>query len=216
VDSEAALRQRFAGIGIEAGKPFDAAALPPAEREAITAGIADANQALEQFVATEINTGKVSSADMFGTRAALKDNYLYRFAGAKLGIYGNSASEADYQSYFVDAQGRPADGSPRRRASELRSALGSNVSPSIALVATPSRVRTSSWVFRSVPASSSFATPAISPCVRRAAESDGDRRAESHSNAGQPGCCQIHRLGCFAAMIASLSEVIIGNNHLTE
>jgi len=111
VDSEAALRQRFAGIGIEAGKPFDAAALPPADREAITAGIADANQALEQFIATEINTEKVSSADMFGTRAALKDNYLYRFAGAKLGIYGNSASEADYQSYFVDAQGRPADGS---------------------------------------------------------------------------------------------------------
>ncbi|MFL9585221.1 DUF1254 domain-containing protein [Stenotrophomonas sp. AB1(2024)] len=111
VDSEAALRQRFAGIGIEPGKPLDAAALPPADREAITAGIADANQALEQFVATEVNTGKVSSADMFGTRAALKDNYLYRFAGAKLGIYGNSASEADYQSYFVDAQHKPADGS---------------------------------------------------------------------------------------------------------
>lgn len=111
LDSETALRQRFAGIGVEPGKPFDEAALPATDREALLGGIADANQELERFVATEINTAKVASADMFGTRAALKDNYLYRFAGAKLGIYGNSASEADYQSYFVDAQGAPADGS---------------------------------------------------------------------------------------------------------
>ena len=28
---------------------------------------------------------------MFGTREFLKDNYLYRYAGAKLGLYGNRA-----------------------------------------------------------------------------------------------------------------------------
>jgi hypothetical protein len=74
-------------------------------------GIADANQALETFKATKINTQQVSSAELFGSRAFLKDNYLYRFAGAKLGIFGNSGSEADYQSYFVDAQGQPLDAS---------------------------------------------------------------------------------------------------------
>ncbi|MGH8039924.1 MAG: DUF1254 domain-containing protein [Stenotrophomonas sp.] len=109
--SETELRQRFAASGIAPGKPFDEASLPPADRDALAGGIADANQALEQFVATEVNTAKVASADLFGTRAALKNNYLYRFAGAKLGIFGNSASEADYQSYFVDAQGAPADAS---------------------------------------------------------------------------------------------------------
>jgi hypothetical protein len=109
--SEAELRQRFAGIGVEAGKPFDETTLSPVQREALVGGIADSNAELERFVATDVNTEKVASADLFGTRAALKNNYLYRFAGAKLGIYGNSASEADYQSYFVDAQGKPADGS---------------------------------------------------------------------------------------------------------
>lgn len=109
--SEADLRKRFAGIGVEPGKPFDVASLSPADRDALAGGIADANQALERFVSEEVNTSKVASADLFGTRAALKNNYLYRFAGAKLGIYGNSASEADYQSYFVDAQGQPADAS---------------------------------------------------------------------------------------------------------
>jgi len=109
--SETALRERFASIGIVPGKPFDEASLSAQDRQALLDGIADADKALEQFVATEVNTGKVSSADFFGTREFLKNNYLYRFAGAKLGIYGNSGSEADYLSYFVDAEGRPADAS---------------------------------------------------------------------------------------------------------
>jgi len=108
---EVALRERFATLGIVPGKPFDAAALSPQDRQALLDGIADADKALGQFVDTEVNTNKVASADMFGSRAFLKDNYLYRFAGAKLGIYGNSGSEADYQSYFVDAGGQPLDGS---------------------------------------------------------------------------------------------------------
>ncbi len=111
VPSETALRERFASIGIEPGKAFNPAALSAGERDAMTEGIADANKALEDFVNREVNTGKVASADMFGTRDTLKNNYLYRFAGAKLGIYGNSASEADYQGYFVDSEGKPADAS---------------------------------------------------------------------------------------------------------
>jgi len=108
---ETSLRDRLAKIGVVPGKPFDEAALSPAMRKALTDGIADANKELENFTATQVNTDKVSSADLFGTREHLKGNALYRFAGAKLGIYGNSASEADYQSYFVDAKGQPLDGS---------------------------------------------------------------------------------------------------------
>jgi len=109
--SEVALRERFAKIGIVPGKPFDEASLSPENKQALLDGIADANQALETFKTTKINTQQVTSAELFGSRAFLKDNYLYRFAGAKLGIFGNSGSEADYQSYFVDAQGQPLDAS---------------------------------------------------------------------------------------------------------
>lgn len=109
--SEVELRDRFSKIGIAPGKPFDEASLSPEVKQALLDGIADANQELETFKKTKINTHEVSSADLFGTRDFLKNNYLYRFAGAKLGIYGNSGSEADYQSYFVDAQGQPLDAS---------------------------------------------------------------------------------------------------------
>lgn len=107
---DAALRQRFALIGIEPGKPFDAEALPPQTRQALLEGIADANQSLVQFQKTKLDTQALASADLFGTREVIGDHYDYRFAGAKLGIYGNSASEADYKSYFVDADGTPLDG----------------------------------------------------------------------------------------------------------
>ena len=107
---EAALRERLAKIGVVPGKPFDPDALSRATRQALQDGIKDADAELANFVATQITTDKVSSADLFGTRANLKGNAMYRFAGAKQGIYGNSASEADYQAYFVDAKGEPLDG----------------------------------------------------------------------------------------------------------
>ena len=56
-----------------------------------------------------INAEEVSSSDMFGTREFLKNNYLYRYVGAKLGLYGNSGDEAIYLAYFVDANHQPLD-----------------------------------------------------------------------------------------------------------
>ena len=58
-----------------------------------------------------INTDQLSSGDMFGTRDFLKGNYLYRYAGAKLGLYGNSKQDAIYFGYFVDANHQPLDAS---------------------------------------------------------------------------------------------------------
>ena len=59
----------------------------------------------------KINTDQISSGEMFGSRDFLKDNYLYRYAGAKLGLYGNSKQDALYFGYFVDGNHQPLDAS---------------------------------------------------------------------------------------------------------
>ncbi len=111
--SETELRARFAKVGIEAGKPFDPDALAPEIRKAVEAGMADAWAAFKEFKETEIDTGKRTSADSFGSREALHGNYLDRMSGAVLGIYGNSKDEAIYPAYFVDADRKPLEGANR-------------------------------------------------------------------------------------------------------
>ena len=111
VPSERELRARFARIGVEAGKTFDPDALSQDMQDSIKAGMADAWAALDSLKKNEIATGKVTSGDLFGTRDYLDNNYLYRMAGAELGIYGNSKQEAMYPIYSVDANGDPLDGS---------------------------------------------------------------------------------------------------------
>ena len=112
--SEKELMARFAKIGIGAGKKFDTAALSPEIRDALKAGIRDAWKDYEELETTKINTGIVTSSDVFGTRAYLKNNYLYRMAAAILGIYGNSKEEAMYPMYRVDAGGNPMDASKHK------------------------------------------------------------------------------------------------------
>jgi hypothetical protein len=111
--SEKALRARFAGIGVEAGKPFDVGKLPPEMRAAIEGGMADGQKAFEEFKRTQLDTGKTTAGDLFGTRAYLKNNYMARMAGAIMGIYGNSKEEALYPLYSVDAEGKPLEGTHR-------------------------------------------------------------------------------------------------------
>lgn len=106
VPSEQEMMQRFANIGIGAGRPFDAAALDPALRKAIEAGIADAQQSLEATIART-----TSSVDLFGTREFLGQDYIMRRAvGAAMGIYGNSKEEAQYAAFAVDADNKPLNG----------------------------------------------------------------------------------------------------------
>lgn len=112
VPSEAALRERFASIGVGAGLPFDPDALPPDTRAAFEAGIVDAWAEFDALK-REVDAGRVTSGDLFGTRDYLGGNYLYRMAGAVLGIYGNSKEEAIYPAYFVDADGQLLDGANR-------------------------------------------------------------------------------------------------------
>ena len=111
--SETALRARFAELGIGAEKPFHLKALRPDIVEAVKAGMADAWAEFADFKTHDIDAGKVGSADLFGTREFLKNNYLYRMAAAVLGIYGNSKEEAIYPVYTVDAGGEKLDGSAK-------------------------------------------------------------------------------------------------------
>lgn len=107
---EAQLRERFAKIGIGPDGNFDAEKLTPEMRTAIEGGMADAWAELDALKKNDIDTGKVGSAQFFGTRQDLKGNYLYRMAGAVFGIYGNTAAEALYPSFTNDSTGVPLTG----------------------------------------------------------------------------------------------------------
>ncbi|MBR1203066.1 DUF1254 domain-containing protein [Bradyrhizobium sp. AUGA SZCCT0051] len=112
VPSEEELMARFAKIGVGAGKTFDASKLSPEIKTAIEQGMADAWAALAGLK-QDVEEGKVSSGDVFGTRQYLKGNYLYRMGAAALGIYGNSKQEAMYPTYYVDAAKQKLNGANR-------------------------------------------------------------------------------------------------------
>jgi hypothetical protein len=104
------LRDRFASIGIGPDGSFDTDKLSPEMRSAIEGGMADAWAEFETFKKEKVDTDEVGSAQFFGTAADLKGNYLYRMAGAVLGIYGNTAAEAIYPGAFNDSTGAPLTG----------------------------------------------------------------------------------------------------------
>jgi len=112
--SEIALMERFARAGIGPGKSFNAASHSSEQRQAVEQGMADAWKAFATFKADQVDTGKKSSADGFGTREFLKNDYMMRMSSAVLGIYGNSKEEANYPVYFVDADGKPLDAATGR------------------------------------------------------------------------------------------------------
>ncbi len=107
---EKALRERFASIGIGPDGGFNPDTMSPEELQAVKDGMADALAELATFRKEQLNTGKVTSADLFGTHAELGDNYLYRMAGSVLGIYGNVAKEAIYPVVANDSAKAPLTG----------------------------------------------------------------------------------------------------------
>lgn len=107
LDGEEAMRREFAAIGVSAGRRFQPAA---AQRTAIGEGMGLALQAMGER-ARRVR----SSAELFGSRQFLKDDYLTRAVGAMLGILGNAAEEFLGVGWQADAQGRPFDGSRRYR-----------------------------------------------------------------------------------------------------
>lgn len=112
VPSEVALMERFAKINIGAGKTFDASTFSPEVRKAIEEGVGEAWLEFKGLV-KQLDAGKVTSGDVFGTRKYLNGNYLYRMTAAALGIYGNSKEEAMYPVFRIDAEGKPLTGANR-------------------------------------------------------------------------------------------------------
>jgi hypothetical protein len=109
VDSEKAVMERFAKIGIGPGRAFDPATVEPTTRAAIEAGIKEGSAKLQAELAKT-----TSSVELFGTRAFLGQDYVMRRAvGAAIGIYGNSKEEAYYTAYNADASKQPLDGGKR-------------------------------------------------------------------------------------------------------
>jgi hypothetical protein len=111
--AETEIRARFARLGIDGSGTFDAKKLSPELTQAVEAGMADAWATFKTYKETQVDTGKQSSADGFGTRQFLNGNYMGRMSGAVLGIYGNSKDEALYPAYFVDASMKPLAGTNR-------------------------------------------------------------------------------------------------------
>ena len=108
-ESETELMKRFEKLNIGAGKTFNFSEFKPEIQQAIGEGIGDA---WGDFLALKDrgNKGEIGSAEIFGSREHLQNNYLYRMTAAVLGILGNAAEEAIYPSYYVDADGEKLDG----------------------------------------------------------------------------------------------------------
>lgn len=111
--SEQDLMARFAQINVGAGMALDADSLSPEVKTAIEQGMADAWAEFNTLKTQQIDTGKLTSGDVFGTREYLKNNYFYRMTAAILGIFGNSKQEAMYPFYSVDANRQPLNGANR-------------------------------------------------------------------------------------------------------
>ena len=97
-DSETQLRDRFLKIGIGSGG-FHLSKISEEMRSALEMGMQDGWAEYEKVIEKSFALGTMSSGDLFGTRSFLKNDYIKRFAGAKLGIYGNSREEAFYPLY---------------------------------------------------------------------------------------------------------------------
>jgi hypothetical protein len=109
--SETELMVRFAKIGIGAGRKFGFDAMTPELQNAVRKGMAEAWEEFAEFKRTQMDTGKRTAAEGFGTRSFMKNDYMARMAAAAYGIYGNSKEEALYPAYYVDADGQKLDGS---------------------------------------------------------------------------------------------------------
>ncbi len=104
------VRDRMTRIGITGDALFHPETLEHEVTQAFQDGMADARAESTSFIKTELDTGHVTSADLFGTPQEMGTNYLYRMTGAALGIYGNSKAEAIYPGFITDDTGAPLIG----------------------------------------------------------------------------------------------------------
>jgi hypothetical protein len=105
--TEVELRERFANIGIEPGKPFNFAAMSPEQQAALKDGMVEGQKKID-----ERRASLGGRTDMlFGSRDFLRNDYVARATGTQVGIGANSREEALYPMYEKDSTGQPLDGS---------------------------------------------------------------------------------------------------------
>ncbi len=109
---EKPLREKFARIGIGAGKKAPHKDLPPALKAAVGEGV---KQAFAKIGKTAESVGKIVNGWQIGAAAGSREfytgNWALRAAAAKLGIYGNSEAEAVYPFTRHDPNGIVLNGS---------------------------------------------------------------------------------------------------------
>lgn len=106
---------RMRQIGVEAGKPFDAAKLDPALARTINAAAKDALVDLEKSGKSGAGIGlhvngwfyQTSTVGTYGTA------YKLRGMGTLIGLGVNLPEDAVYPASFVDAEGKPYNGANR-------------------------------------------------------------------------------------------------------
>jgi hypothetical protein len=115
---EVPLRERFAAIGVEAGKPFPGGNLAAEQKAALEEGakrgLAAIKREVGAFGANE-NGWRVTTHG-FGDRQMNAGNWTQRAAAAMAGIYGNDAVEAMYPMLVADSDGRKPDCATNRYA----------------------------------------------------------------------------------------------------
>ncbi|MER7952952.1 DUF1254 domain-containing protein [Streptomyces sp. NPDC096079] len=100
LEHERGVRDRLAALGVSGTGAFEPAALSPEVRAAVDRGIADGRARLEKAVAAT-----TVSADLFGTRAELGDDYIRRAVAADVGLHGLPAAEVWYGGWSDDDRG---------------------------------------------------------------------------------------------------------------
>jgi hypothetical protein len=106
---ETDIRAKLASIGVGPGKTFSFKDLPLGHKAEIVLGMKDGDAKIDKAVA---NIGKNinGAGSALGDRAFFHGAWLLRAAGAKAGIYGNSAVEAVYPITRTSADGKTLDG----------------------------------------------------------------------------------------------------------
>ncbi len=103
------LRENFNRINVAAGKTFNISKFKPEIQNAIKSGMVDGKKAISQ-AEKDLESGNVYYKDLFGSREAMKEDYLKRALAAKVDMYGNYYKESTYLTLNVDDSNQPLMG----------------------------------------------------------------------------------------------------------
>jgi len=106
------VRARLARLGIGPGKTLEFKDFSPEQQAAVIQGMKEGDGKVDSFITSGMkNVNGWNIGSFFGDRAFYMGNWLLRAVAAKVGIYGNDATEATYPYTRTDAKGETLDGS---------------------------------------------------------------------------------------------------------